>query len=154
MIELSRGAEAKFGCVESHVQASEPLVRDGRRNRRIEGVGAIHRTMNPECNRRCAPVGLVAEVIFRAHGSVGDGGQQLRNALHTVLNVDSVRGVKENSSPARVEREQCSNQDGVDLDALSAWRRKRRENDMHGLAPIWSHQSRPLDVEVPAIRRW
>jgi hypothetical protein len=62
MIELGWGAEAKFGCVELHMQKSEPLMRDGRRNRRIEGVRALHRAMNPECNRRYAPVGLVAEV--------------------------------------------------------------------------------------------
>jgi hypothetical protein len=45
------------------VQEGEPLVRDGRRSRRIEHLRVSHRAMNPECDGRCAPVGLVAEVI-------------------------------------------------------------------------------------------
>jgi len=71
MIQLSRGAEPKLGCVKLYVQEGVSLVRNGRGHRRIERIRAIHRAVNPERDGRSTPVRLIAEVIFRAHGSTG-----------------------------------------------------------------------------------
>ena len=62
------GRLGKLRSIDLHVQESETFVRDGRGNRRIERVGAMNRAMNPECDGRRAPIGLVAEMVFHAHG--------------------------------------------------------------------------------------
>jgi len=68
VFQLGWRAEHKLGCIDFDVQERETFVRDGRGNRRIERAGAINRAMNPECDGRRAPIGLVAEMVFHAHG--------------------------------------------------------------------------------------
>jgi hypothetical protein len=110
---------------------------------RSKRLGSPHASFR-QANGLCSAFGItdeapLMEAIHRAKvqaRSVGAAGQRLSDALRVALDIDSVRGVEEDASSPRIEREQGANKGGIDLDGLSAWRRQGHEDDRHGSAPL------------------